>query len=408
MTSKLKGILFKLPYILAIFTLMISCQQKNKEEKSNNKELIKKVYRFATYNSSLNRSEAGKLIKELKSGESSQAENIAEIIQIVRPDVLSLQEFDFDEKGEAMQYFLKNFLSKGQNGEKPIDYPYVWVVPSNTGVETGVDFNNDKKIAAPEDAYGFGEFEGQYAFALLSKYPILWDSTKTFQKFLWKDMPNPHFPKDKNNEEYYSKKAIDIFRLSSKNHIDAPIKLVDGSIIHAIVAHPTPPVFDGPEDRNGKRNYDEIKFLSDYIKGDSSASYIVSDKGVQGGLNPNDRFVIMGDMNADPEAGDSYQKAILQFFDNSKINQQVTSGDFIPSSKGAIAYSKEHKLDSLGNNVNTRTSKWGMRVDYILPSYNIKVVDSGVFWPDSLKDFNYKMENTSDHMMVWTDIEISN
>ena len=34
--------------------------------------------------------------------------------------------------------------------------------------------------------------------------------------------------------------------------------------VHFLVSHPTPPVFDGPEDRNGPRNYDEIRFWADY------------------------------------------------------------------------------------------------------------------------------------------------
>ena len=47
-------------------------------------------------------------------------------------------------------------------------------------------------------------------------------------------------------------------RLSSKSHWDVPVRTPKG-VVHFLVSHPTPPVFDGPEDRNGKRNPDEIR-----------------------------------------------------------------------------------------------------------------------------------------------------
>ena len=36
--------------------------------------------------------------------------------------------------------------------------------------------------------------------------------------------------------------------------------------MHLLVAHPTPPTFDGAEDRNGTRNHDEIRFWADYVR----------------------------------------------------------------------------------------------------------------------------------------------
>ncbi len=55
-----------------------------------------------------------------------------------------------------------------------------------------------------------------------------------------------------------------MLRLSSKSHWDIPLQ-IGGAIVHVLTAHPTPPVFDGPEDRNGCRNHDEIRLWSDYI-----------------------------------------------------------------------------------------------------------------------------------------------
>jgi hypothetical protein len=55
--------------------------------------------RFATFNASLNRLEAGQLIADLSTPDNVQARTVAEIIQRTRPDILLINEFDFYEDG---------------------------------------------------------------------------------------------------------------------------------------------------------------------------------------------------------------------------------------------------------------------------------------------------------------------
>ena len=215
---------------------------------------------FATFNTYLNRKAEGELIKELKEGGMTsnptvQIASVAEIIQRTEPDILLLQEFDYDSAGMAIALFQKNYLEKTWFGSTAIAYPHVFIAPSNTGVDSGQDLNNNGKTGEPADAFGFGFYEGQYGMVLLSKYPILHDKVRTFQRFLWKDMPDAKMPAD-----YYSEEAIEVLRLSSKSHWDIPIRIKD-KVVHVLASHPTPPVFDGPEDRNGKRNHDEITVL---------------------------------------------------------------------------------------------------------------------------------------------------
>ena len=57
-----------------------------------------------------------------------------------------------------------------------------------------------------------------------------------------------------------------VLRLSCKIHWDVPVQ-IGSETVHFLVSHPTPPAFDGPEDRNGRRNHDEIRFWADYIPG---------------------------------------------------------------------------------------------------------------------------------------------
>ncbi len=167
---------------------------------------------------------------------------------------------------------------------------------------------------------------------LLSKYPIVEEDVRTFQNFLWQDMPGALLPDDPNTPEpndWYSAEELEVFRLSSKSHWDIPVD-IDGEVVHILASHPTPPVFDGEEDRNGRRNHDEIRFWADYIT-PGEGDYIYDDNGNFGGLGEGESFVIVGDQNADPFDGDSTDNAILQLLDHPLVNTAVT-----PSSEGGV------------------------------------------------------------------------
>lgn len=357
--------------------------------------------RFASYNVALFRKEAGGLARDLASGKDTQIQNIAAVIQHVRPDVIALMEFDYDPKGTLLDALQDNYLSQGQHGEAAITYEYKISIPSNTGVLSTQDFNGDGKIALPDDAYGYGRYEGQYAFALLSRFPIDEENIRSFQKMLWKDMPDAKRPMITEEKPYYSEEAWNVFRLSSKNHIDVPILLPNDKRVHVLLAHPTPPVFDGPEDRNGLRNYDEIRLLKDYI---SNANYLVDDNGQKGGLNEGASFVIMGDLNADPVDGDSYPGAINQLLHHPLVDEYSARENGIPRSEGGKLHnqSKKDKGDPAYD-----TSFFGKRIDYVLPSKNFYVKGSGVFWPapgEALHE-QVKDKKASDHLMVWIEVE---
>lgn len=358
--------------------------------------------RFATFNTALYRHDSAMLKKDLEDSHNKQLRIIAEIIQRTRPDVLALQEFDYDASGHYLALFQDNFLSKPQNQADTILYRYRLPFPSNTGLNSGFDYDNNGHTGDPGDAFGFGAYEGQYAFALLSRYPFDTMAIRTFQHFLWKDMPQNLMPVDSNGQPYYSGEEINHFRLSSKNHVDVPLK-INNKVIHAIIAHPTPPVFDGSEDRNGTRNFDEIRMLSDYISGVSQGGYLYDDNHREGGLPATASFVIMGDMNADPNDGDSYPGAINQLLENPRVHPEVATGDMIPSSRGAAAQKLKNPRKGEKSH---HTSIFGLRIDYVLPSADFQIKDSGVFWYDSAHPFHHLTvgDEGSDHRLVWVDI----
>ena len=128
--------------------------------------------RFATFNASLNRNFEGQLRSDLSTPNNAQASAVAEIIQRVRPDVLLINEFDFDPT--ALTLFQQNYLAVPHNGAAPIAYAYTFIAPSNTGVPSGFDLDNNGSVGGPNDALGFGFFPGQFGMVLYSKLPMLW------------------------------------------------------------------------------------------------------------------------------------------------------------------------------------------------------------------------------------------
>ena len=132
-----------------------------------------RLVRVATFNASLNRAAAGALLRDLSTPDDVQARAVAEIIQRVRPDILLLQEFDYDAAGASLAAFQTNYLGRAQNGAGAASlYEYTFFTASNTGIPSGFDLDNDGRVGGGGDALGFGEFPGQYAMVLLSRFPI--------------------------------------------------------------------------------------------------------------------------------------------------------------------------------------------------------------------------------------------
>lgn len=358
--------------------------------------------RFQTFNASLNRASAGQLVADLSTPDNAQAATVAEIIQRTRPDVLLLNEFDYVPDGVAIDLFRDNYLEVSHNGARPIHYRYAYVAPSNTGVPSGHDLDGNGSIGGGNDAFGFGEFEGQYGMAVLSRFPIETRGVRTFQKFLWKDMPGNLMP-----TAFYSPEEQQILRLSSKSHWDLPIR-IGRKTVHFLVSHPTPPTFDGTEDRNGTRNHDEIRFWADYVAG---ARYMYDDRGRRGGLSRGASFVIAGDQNSDPVDGDSVDGAIQQLIESPFIE------DPLPASAGgteAAARQGGANTTHLGDpaydtaDFNDNPAPGNLRADYVLPARRLKVRDAGVFWPvpsDPLSRLTGEFPfPSSDHRAVWVDL----
>ena len=392
--------------LLAIVPAMTSAPSQVRADTSDQGHA---TLRVATYNTSLFRNRSGQLVDDLERG-NQQARHIAEVLQRVRPDIVLLNEFDYDAEHRSAELFCRRYLAVAQNDQSPIEYAYRYTAPVNTGEPTGLDLDKDGKSTGPGDAFGWGHHPGQYGMLVLSKYPIAAAEVRTFQQFLWRHMPDHLMPIDpQTGDAYYTSEAQQSLRLSSKSFWDVPVVVGKGpgALLHLLCSHPTPPVFDGPEDRNGRRNHDEIRLLVDYIDGETGG-YLADDAGRRGGLKRGERFVVLGDLNADPFDGGGYPNAIAQLLEHSAVdNSVVPQSDAGPYHARLKAKANQSHIGSARHDTANFSNEGhgNLRLDYVLPSRDLGVVDAGVFWPLPGKPGS-QAAKASDHRLVWVDLQI--
>jgi len=346
-------------------------------------------------------------------------------LQHLQPDVFLFNEITYDQPGDPgfesgdppgqnAQRFADHYLARAQADSLPGLAYEVVMLPVNTGVPSGFDLNSDGRVTrtvpttpgtpldgsvAPQtqagrayggDTWGFGAFPGQYGMALFvrSDVTVLRDSIRTFRLFPWSELPDAAVPVDSaTGEPFYSDAEWDAFRLSSKSHWDIPVRLSDGRVVHVLASHPTPPGFDGAADRNGRRNHDEIRFWQEYIRGSDA---VVDDSSRAGGLPDTAAFVVMGDLNADPDEGDGFGTPMQDLFSTNRLQPDAPEA----TDGGQAAFPDLDPDD---------TARWGLRVDYVLPSTNLTVTDRGVWRPTGIDATDPAV---SDHFPVWIDVAL--
>ncbi len=280
------------------------------------------------------------------------------VISANDPDIIALQDVDFDAGGVALRA-LANALS-----EQGVEYPYLLSLRPNSGRPTGFDLDGDGRTDGPRDAHGYGRFNGAGGMALLSRYPI--GEVRDFAEMLWRDLP------DSSAAEVTSPEALEVLRLHTVGAWDVEI-LTSSGPLHILVSHATTPVFDGPEDRNGLRNGDELRFWQLYLDGWSPDPQTFTAEA----------FTLMGTFNIDPSGGEGLQAPLRALLTHPALQDPVP---------------------------NTPTADWDeptpgdLRVDYIFPSQAVTVLDAGVLWPTD-GPLGQAVEEASDHRLVWVDLE---
>ncbi len=322
--------------------------------------------RVATWTVELMRKGPGLLLRDILDGDDPQVLAAQAHIRVLSPDILLLTGFDTDLDGHTLTAFAE-----------ALDYPYLFTRPGNSGRPTGRDLDKDGRLGEPEDAQSYGEFTGQGGMALLSRLPIVAGDIHDFSDLLWRDLPGANLP-----QGYFDAEDLGVLRLSSHAHWDIPVLWHDQPL-HLLAYTATSPVFDGPEDRNGRRNSDETRFWSLYLDGALEAS------------PPDGPFVVLGDSNLDPMDGDGDRAEMQHLLADPRLQDprsRATSNAPVanPGQRGDPAMDTADWTDPLPGN---------LRVDYVLPSADLAIVASGIAWPEvNLKKNDFR------HGLVWVDI----
>ena len=337
-------------------------------------------FRIAVYHTELSRDGPGLLLRDIVEGEDPQVLASLSVIRAADPDVLVLADFDYDASLSALTAFADRL--------ETYSYRFAW--PPNRGVQTGADRDGDGRFGEPEDAQGYGRFVGDGGLAILSKHPINESQVQDLSLMRW-HMLDGAIPPDV---------IADDQRLSTTAHWIVPIKLTKNQTINFLVWHATPPVFDGPEDFNGRRNHDETAVWLRVLDGTLAKL-------------DNTPFIIAGVSNLDPVDGDGRPDALKALLAHPRLK------DPEPRSEGAIIAAG----DDMGVNETHRadpaldTVDWpddiarpgNLRVTYALPSRDFTILDSGVLWPvDFGTPLGEDVRLASRHRLVWLDLCIEN
>lgn len=265
------------------------------------------------------------MLRDILRGTDPQVALAIRSIDALGADILILGDVDFD-AGNAALSALNDRLAR--------PYPHLAALRPNTGVPSGHDLDGNGRRDEARDAIGFGLFPGQGGMAILSRLPIA--KITDFNGFFWRDLPGSLVPKGQPDE----------LPLSTSGHHDIAVQLPDGRDLHLLTWHGTTPAFDGPEDRNGRRNHDETAFWTQLLAGNLPFP------------PPPAPFVLIGQANADPTLGEGRKDAIRALLANPALQDPA-------------------QQDPLSATVDYGGTIGRLRVAYILPSAGLNVTAQG-------------------------------
>ncbi len=263
-----------------------------------------------------------------------------------------LQGIDWDYEGRTLAALSAALAQAGA------PYPYRFAPRPNTGRPSGLDLNGNGRTGEAQDAIGFGRFTGQNGLAVLSRAPIAEAEVIDFSALLWSDLPDARLPYPGMPEDLPVR-----LPLSSTAHVLVPVDSpLQGRLWLGLFAA-TPPVFDGPEDRNGRRNHDEVAFWSHLLDGRL-------DRPAPPGL------IVIGNANLDPERGAGRRGAITRLLTHSGLQDPAPKGDL---GLATVDFGPE--------------SAGRLRLAYLLPDRLWQIADSGMIASPAHR-----------HRLVWVDL----
>ncbi|CUH39427.1 hypothetical protein JSE7799_02154 [Jannaschia seosinensis] len=292
------------------------------------------------------------MIHHLRSGRDDQAEAALAVIAAAEADVILLLDVDWDLDGVGLAALAARLEEMGQS------YPYRIALRPNSGTPSGFDLDGNGTDHEARDALGYGWFTGDSGLALLSRLPI--GDVRDLSATLWADRPDA--------ANLMPEGAHAVVPLATTAQWVVPIRMGETEITLVTMAAGTP-VFDGPEDRNGLRNREELAFVAELVA-DAAAP------------------LVLGRANLDPERGEGHLEAIRALLEHPKLR------DPRPERPGG----------------GLETVAWNgpghMRVDYVLPPRIAQVAGSGVIWPEDGSALAQAVAEAGSGRLVWVDLSV--
>lgn len=328
--------------------------------------------RVATWDPGLTRRGPGLLARDLVRGEEAQIAAVLAVLGAARADIVLLTGVDWDAGGVAARLLADRLAGAG------LSYPYHHAPRPNTGVPTGHDADRDGRRGGPRDAQGYGRFPGEGGLLILSRWPI--EPGRDFTGLLWRDLPGALVP-----AEEAAGLAV-VQRLSSTAQVELGVRLPGGTRLGLLAYAATPPVFDGAEDRNGRRNHDETALWLRWLDGAL-------------GPPPAAPFVLLGQPMLDPADGEGRRAALQALLAHPALQDPAPRGQGAPADAS-------HRGDPAQDTALFRPPVGALRVDVVLPSADLQVRGAGVLWPGPDDPFAATVAAASRHRLVWVDLAV--
>jgi len=319
------------------------------------------VLRIAFYHLDLSRDGPGLPVRDLMRGTDPQIAALVDVIAKATPDILVVQGLDWDLDQRALLAFQERLADQG------LALPVSYFPQPNRGLATGIDLDGDGRLGTEDDVQSFGKFTGANGLALLSRYPLA-GAPRDYTTLLWRSLPDALLPIPGAPVQ-----AEEVLRLSTTTHALVPVEVPQIGPVWVGMFAATAPAFDGPEDRNGRRNHDEVLFWARLLEGALDAPAPMP-------------LVLVGNANLDPARGDGRRAAIQTLLSHPDLQD--------PAPRGDAGLATVEWPAPLGR----------MRVAYVLPDRSWRVVQSGVIWPGAHDPWLETVTTASRHRLVWVDL----
>lgn len=344
---------------------------------------------------------------KLLDGADEQAGAAAQVIAKFAPEIISINELQFDiegipslgSPGAPSSTQPGTFDGGAQNAKRLAErvaalnpaaaFSFTVLTVGNSGFKwAGPTLGNPSFVLR-----GWGDWPGRFNSAILTKFPIAYDKIRVINEFAWDALPDNSI--DKMKTEIGTSVPAG-FPLFEKGILVVPVEIAPGQLLHMVMHHPVAPAFEAI---NPYRHFDELHGLKLFLDGTLP--------GVEP-LPVGARFVVIGDLNADPEDGDSLDGGIEPILGHPALNVFFPAGSGTKGTNGKYnTYLSGCGKDD-GTTVDDPTTKFQMQLDYILPSKTFGAAQVGeIFFPDfqsQKADFLLACQ-ASDHRFLYVDVE---